>query len=99
MAIVLEIYECDNIQEFDIINEKFLTSIKEAGFDDVQDDTAYALPDIICRDNGKIAIPIEEPYTQTLKEKLTAEELLKVKIISSDTDPCWFPNPGDIPTL
>lgn len=99
MAIVLEIYECDDLTEFNLINDTFLNAVKQAGFDDVQDDTSYALPDFVCRDNGKIGILIEEPYTQTLKDSLTAEQLSKIKTISSDTDPCWFPNPGDIPTL
>ena len=99
MAIVLEIYECDDLTEFNLINDTFLNAVKQAGFDDVQDDTSYALPDFVCRDNGKIGILIEEPYTQTLKDSLTTEQLSKIKMISSDTDPCWFPNPGDIPTL
>lgn len=99
MEITLEIYECNDLDEFNNINNLFLNAIKNAGFKDVQDDTSYALPDFVCRDNGNIAIFLEEPYTQTLKDSLTSEQLLKVKFISPDTDPGWFPNKDLTPNL
>ncbi len=88
--IVVKIYNADNKQDFDIINNKFLNVVidnNKVG----SSTTVYSDEALTNRDNGKIGIPIRKQWEDILEASLTSIEADKVITINSVDNPEYFP--------
>lgn len=88
--IVVKIYNADNKEDFNIINNKFLNVIisnNKVGSSTIE----YSDEALTNRDNGKIGIPIRKQWEDILEESLTSSEAGKVIIINNVDNPEYFP--------
>lgn len=89
MADKIEIYDADNQDDWNAMNEKLLVSLQQAGILR-QDEHSYASRGWHDSESDKVGLIIQPQWKEAIMQSMTAEESAKVKEISRATHPSYF---------
>lgn len=89
MADKIEIYDADNQEDWDAMNEKLLIALQQAGILR-QDEHSYSSRGWHDSDSEKVGLIIDDKWKDEIMQSLTPEESAKVRMISRSTDPSYF---------
>jgi hypothetical protein len=90
LGMSIEIYDCIDEAEFNIINAHFMTVLKSIGVFPQDDVDFYTGKELECKETGRIGIHIKPLYREDLINSFTEEQKLNIKTITLDSNCCYF---------
>lgn len=86
----IEIYDCIDETEFNIMNAHFMTVLKSICVFSPDDVDVYTDKQFECKATGRIGIYVNPLYRQDLMNSFAEEQKLNVKTIVLDNNCCYF---------